>query len=422
MPIKWLFLLLAAGTIISAGKAKAQNQPVEETYSQAKLAIWCETIFFVYQDHGADSLGQRLDCNNWEAFRQSLRPNYLQANTFFQSIEKPEIYEGYSSNEAKLTKLVEEIGRKLKSSPARQNNPSRREAVDSLQAELLQLAQSPVLFSGGEGTENEPLLTNGSTQRSNTSGQEAAATEEDEEETGSGWFSWPEFLQWFFIVVLLAATAALWNENRKLKRNVGIRMARRKQEIAGLAQENVRKARPEPQFSNGLSRSEVLQLIRSENSKLQKQLSGNRPKQAENQQKQAERPPETAASVSRQEDVVTAQAQERNGEQASPGIYYDKLPFKGGFHHNQLSAQRHPDSIYSIEVLKRKPDEAEFWVTEDADIQKYAMENGLSFFEEACEYDQVEENPSRVRNLERGKLRKKGHLWQIEKKVKVSFE
>lgn len=421
MPSNRLFLLLVAGLTLFSAKAKAQNRPVEETYSQAKLAIWCETIFFVYQDNGADSLGQRLDCNNWEAFRQSLRPNYLQANTFYQSIEKPEIYEGYSSNEAKLTKLVEEIGRKLKTSPGRQTNPSRRQAVDSLQAELLQLAQNPVLFSGGEVTLDEPRLANGSQQQTNNSEQDIT-TEENEEAAENGGFSWWEFLQWFFIVLLLLATAGLWNENRRLKRNISIRMARRKEEIAGLAQENVRKSRPEPQFSKGLSRSEVLQLIRSEHSKLRRQQAESTPKQTETQQEQAEHPPEPVAPVSRQEDVVEAQEQEKNGEQASPGIYYDKLPFKGGFHHNQLSKQRHPDSIYSIEVLKRRPDEAEFWVTEDADIQKYAMENGLTFFEEACEYDQVEENPSRVRNLERGKLRKKGHLWQIEKKVKVSFE
>lgn len=417
MPIKRLFLLLAAGITIVL-KVHGQVNPVEETFDQAKLAIWCETVFFIYQDNGADSLGQQLDCNNWEVFQQSLRPNYLQTNTFFQSIEKPQIYQGYSTNEAKLTKLVEEIGKKLKSAPVRQNRPYRVQAVDSLQAELLQLAQNPVLFSGREVSQGSPSLTNDSQQVANVESQQAAT----EEEAENGWFSWSEFLQWFLIILLLAASAALWSENKKLKKNIGIRMARRKQEIAGLAQRNVRKAEPEPRLSQGLSRSEVLQLIRSEHNKLQKEQSGKKLIQAENQQKQAERPAEAVRPVSPPQDAVEEQAQEKNGEQVRPGIYYDKLPFKGGFHHNQLSTQRHPDSIYSIEVTNRKPDEADFWVTEDAEIQKYAMENGLSFFEEACEYDQVEENPSRVRNLEKGKLRKKGHLWQIEKKVKVSFE
>lgn len=427
MPTKLLFLLLALVAFAGPRPAIAQGSSADGAYEQAKLAIWCETVVFIYHDYGADSLVRRLDCNNWEIFRQSLRPNYLQSLTFFQAIERPEIYAGYSTNEAKLSKLVDEIGRKLKSSSTRQNNPSRLQAVDSLQRELLQLAQNEALFVNSDMGQEE---LEAKEQPRKPQAAQTTLTDEDTEDVG---ISWWELLQWLLIAMLIAATAALWVQNKKLKREVGIRMARRKQEIAGLAQKNVRKAQPEPQLSKGLNRSEVLQLIRSEQGKLQKQLQvDNRPKeigssrqdkvrQAGEVPKPAEQPrqPEPQSTGREAEEIPVP---EKNGEPANPGIYYDKLPFKGGFHHNQLSRQRNPDSIYSIEVLGRHPDEAEFWVTEDADIQKYAMENGLSFFEEACEYDQVEENPSRVRNLEKGRLRKKGHLWEIEKKVKVSFE
>lgn len=424
MPTKLLWLLLVSGLLLCAGKANAMQSSADESFERAKLAIWCESISFIYQDNGADSLTRRLDCNNWELFRQSLQPNYLQANAFFQAIEKPEIYAGYSTSEAKLSKLVEEIGKRLKASSVRQNNSSRQQAVDSLLAELYQLAQNPALFSDGEVVQGERPLRHENAQQAGNAAQEEAAAEDTKE----GWFSWSELLQWLLLGIVLAAIAALWIENKKLRREVGIRMERRKQEIAGLAQRNVKKIQSEPQLNKGLSRSEVLQLIRSEHEKLQKQLRAAAKPKEESQLRAENKNSVQPEPLSQTEPVIPPAAAtdklspERNGEQASPGIYYDKLPFKGGFHHNQLSKQRHADSIYSIEVLGQKPDEAEFWVTEDADIQKYAMENGLSFFEEACEYDQVEENPSRVRNLEKGRLRKKGHLWQIEKKVKVSFE
>lgn len=430
MPIKPLYLyrLLLTVAVLLAAPAKGQDLPAEETFDQARLAIWCETIYFIYEDYNADSLGQQLDCKNWPAFRESIKPNHLQVYSFFQAIEKPEIYAGYNSNEAKLNKLVEEIGRRLKSSPSRQQNAARRQRVDSLQTALQDLAQKPVVLPGSQT--GQLTVQESAAQDQELVREEAAQEEAVQEEAAQQGFPWAELLQWLLIALLLAAVVWLWMENRRLRKNIGIRMARRKQEIAVLAQEKIQAPAPEFQASSAssLSRAEIMQLIRSELAKVQKQQqSRNKERQSRQAAERSSAPIPAQAHPEGQEEPVSTSpsqgvVQEAQSKQASPGIYYDKLPLKGGFHHNQLSAQRHPDSIYSIEVSGQRPDEAEFWVTEDAEIQKYAMENGLSFFEEACEYDQLEEHPSRVNNLERGRLRKQGQLWQIEKKVKVSFE
>lgn len=441
MPTKYMFGLFLAGGLLISLKAPAQVVTDSLQFREAKLRIWCEAIGFVYQDYGADSLSKTLNCRSWEGLQQSITHNTLQVNSFFQAIEKPSIYQGYTTFDAKLQKLRDEIVRKLKSSPGRIADPVRLKKVDSLQESLLLAAASA---PSQENTDQQevavPVRQESSLNKSNTaavsrSQQENTTLPEDEENT----MNWTEIAQWTLLLLLTAGLVLLWAKYNKLESDMNQRMKRRKQEISAISRINESmvppqgKAKPAPAVAPALSKAEVQSLIHSEIDKLRQQQKTNRQqaearhgtKRQEPQERSQPQPakqPAVEKTQPRPQAVNAEQKETRETGKPEAGIFYDKLPFKGGFHQNQLSTHRHPDSIYSIQLLPEKPDEAEFWVTEDQEVQKYAMQNGLSFFEEACDYNQVEENPSRVRNLEKGKLRKNGHLWQIEKKVKVTFE
>lgn len=424
-------LCLAAGIFMNLD-VSAQETSDSLQYRQAKLEIWCETIQFVYQDNGADSLRKTLNCKDWESLRQSIQPNHLQAYSFFQSIEKPSIYQGYSTYDAKLAKLVDEIGKKLKSSPSRTTNSSRLRKVDSLESALRMTA---LASSGSRGSNTVSAISDEQKGEANSnqlalvlSRQENINLSEGEEEP----MDWIEIAQWALLLLLSAGFALLWVKNNQLQKELNERMNRRKQEISAISRlKETTTPASVIQKSESLTKPDVQNMVKAEIEKLRQQQKAlrqeqlSKTKQVEIQRKEqepAQPQPTEKQQVSRSPEPETLQPALKEEGVADPGLYYDKLPFKGGFHQSQLSTHRHPDSIYSIQVLANKPDEAEFWVTEDHEVQKYAMQNGLSFFEEACEYKQVEENPSRVRNLEKGKLRKNGHLWQIEKKVKVNFE
>ena len=390
-------------------------------YQQAKLEIWCETAQFIYQDYEADSLLEGLNCQSWEQFRQSLRPNHLETYAFFEAIEKPSIYAGYTSVEAKLAKLVEEISKKLKASSSRRGNAVRLQSVDQLQQELASIAANPVA-----PIENSPEVSSAEPEEADLSQEEEEKPAEEVEnaeavvEEGR---DWAEMLQWILLGLSLGLSGWLFTQNSQLKKELDLRMSRRKQEIGSLtrqteAQQNKKIKVPEP----GLNEAEVTRLIRKEIEKIRQQQKVRQQKAAVSAERQEPvRTPEPPVQPPKPRIEQVPEKQQERPPQPS-GLYYDKLPFKGGFHQNQLSERLQSDSIYTIQVLGDRPEEARFWVTEDHEVQKYAMQNGLSFFEEACEYEQLEESPSRVRNLEKGQLRKKGNLWQIEKKVKVSFE
>ncbi|WP_017731574.1 hypothetical protein [Nafulsella turpanensis] len=417
MPIKRLtgFVIFLS---LWAGSCFAQAPLDSLQYRQAKLKIWCETAQFIYQDYKADSLLKGLNCLNWEQFRQSLRPNHLETYTFFEAVEKPAIYAGYTSFEAKLGKLVEEISKKLKASSSRRGNQARLQSVDQLQQKLSVIVAQPEVFSESiAGAADE-----GVTVPPGESEMQSSNVEEAKAELEEGW-GWTELLQWLLIGLSLALSGWLWGQNKQLKKELNQRMQRRKQEIGSLTRQSEAQLKkkvkiPEP----GLGEAEVTHLVRKEIDKIRQQQKAKQQRMVVSASKEEGSQPKPASSPVEQEKPRPAVENHQESRNGPAGLYYDKLPFKGGFHHNQLSPQLQPDSIYTIQLMSDRPEEARFWVTEDHEVQKYAMQNGLSFFEEACEYGQVEENPSRVRNLEKGQLRKKGNLWQIEKKVKVSFE
>lgn len=428
MPTSVSFFLLLSLWLLP-GFSQSQVVSDSSQYRQAKLGIWCETTRFIYIDNSADSLLTRLNCRSWDALRGSLQLNALGEKDFFEAIEKPAIYAGYTTYDAKLSKLIDEIGKKLRASRSRQARDPQLQSVDSLQRALAVIAANPAASTPAAELQEEqgPVVNEGAQSPQGQAVSQSPGEEPEEETAIAAGLPWLEVGQWVLLLLMAGLLAWLFKRNALLEQELNSRMAKRKQEIATLAVRKdkdplpVAKASPAPPpVAAGLEEKEVLRLIRKELDRFrqQQQMKANRPAPQGNQQKPA--PPKKEV-VEKPEPLATPQ-ESRNEAPVEAGIYYDKLPFKGGFHQNHLSRQPHADSIYTIQVLGERPEEAAFWVTEDQDVQKYAMQNGLSFFEEACDYSQVEESPSRVRNLEKGVLRKRGHLWQIEKKAKVSFE
>ena len=269
MPIKAFFFMLLPLCFLSR---PAQTQTIADSsqYRQVKLGIWCETTRFIYVDNGADSLLQRLDCRNWEALRSSLQRNALGERAFFEAVEKPAIYAGYTTYDAKLSKLIEEISKKLKSAPGRRSNEARLQGVDSLQRKLAIMAVNPQTYAPAEVPEQRPTAYEEAQRPSGQQTNQSLAQEAEEETVAEAGMPLLEIVQWGLLLILAALLGWMFKRNAALEKELNLRMAKRKQEIATLAVKKdkdplpVAKPAPAAPVPAGLEEKEVLRLIRKE--------------------------------------------------------------------------------------------------------------------------------------------------------------
>lgn len=432
MTVKKISLLLWLGCLsfLSAGAqspaAPAENVSADSSaFEQGRLRIWCETTRFVYEDNGADSLLPSLNCQTWESLRAAMNrtDGSLGVLRLMNSVDKPAIYQGFSTDEAKLQKLVGEISTKLKQSPVRRSNISRLNKVDSLQQQLMLLVRQvdpASMQAEADGAMQRPLPEE--------EYEPALEAEEGPATQPTTGLPWNELLQWLLLLTLTGL--ALWRMREYEQRH-----RRMKREFRELEQQvnsfiiNSTQAVPPPAARKSLSEAEVRNLILEE---LQQERThkeapvakaANLPKA-----KPAPSPlPSTADALQTAPDPGLSEpslppAAPLPQQEKPSELFYDKMPFRGGFHEHELSKERQRDSLYTLRLGSTLTGEADYWITEDPEIQRYAMQNGMSFFEEGCEFSQVDENPSRVVNEQKGKLRKEGSVWKIVQKAVVRFE
>ena len=414
MTAKSLLLLIFVGCLSqSVAVEAAQNDSL--TFNQGRLRIWCETARFVYEDNGADSLLPSLNCQSLETLKNSMASTdgSLGVMRLMNTIDKPAVYKGFSTTEAKLQKLANEISSRLKQSSVRRTNPARLNRVDSLQQQLLLVARQVGAQAAEVNEGAKPAAPVASGEPAAVPTAAIAETESD--------IPWNEVLQW--LTLLLLAGLLFWR-----LRELEQRYSRLKREFRSLEKQvnefMIATINPGPlsTASDGLSAKEVRNVVKEE-------LRQNRPAAP----KTTAPPTETAESPVQPVPIpatvhvpapalAQAPAATHVRQESDNGLYYDKLPYRGGFHQNEMSRERQRDSLYTIRVYQDQPNEGEYWITEDSEVQRYAMQNGLSFFEEGCEFTEVDENPGRVVNEQKGRLRKEGGVWKIYQKAKVRFE
>lgn len=467
MTVKWRMLLLFAAAWLVQPLTLFALQNDSLAFDQGRLRIWCETARFVYEDNGADSLLPSIHCQSLEALKNSMASTdaNLGVLRLMNSVDKPAIYKGFSTDEAKLQKLSGEIARRLKQSSVRQNNPVRSNRVDSLEQQLRLVARQTGLQSEAGGA-----IADSPTAAATDASDEVVVlpTTGDVADRTSASLPWNEILQWIAILVL--GGLLFWR-----LRDLEHRYSRLKREYRTLEKQvnefiinNVYPG-PSPIMDEVVTETEVRNVVKEE-LRQNKPMAKNTPAGARAPQPPTAAPqphapaskpasaapqppstphrtptaapqPPTAAPLQDAGDVQVspqplstpapvplpplntknypATAEGNDGEE---GLYFDKMPFRGGFHQNEMSRERQRDSLYTIRVLPGQSNEAEYWISEDPDVQRYAMQNGFSFFEEGCEFTEVEENPARVVNEEKGRLRKDGTVWKILQKAKVRFE
>ncbi|AHM63101.1 hypothetical protein D770_24280 [Flammeovirgaceae bacterium 311] len=398
----------------------AQNDSL--AFHHARLRIWCETTRFVYEDNGADSLLPSVNCQSWEALNNSMAATdaSLGVQRLMNSVDKPAVYQGFTSTEAKLQKLVTEISTRLKQSSVRRTNAVRLNRVDSLQQQLMLIArqvgaQSEELAATDNGAADDASAAQGPVVPVSDSATSATGTD----------LPWNEILQWLAILAL--GGYLFW----RLYDLEG-RYARLKREFRTLEKQVnefvIATVSPGPMPDDkppGLTETDVRKLVIDELMQLEEATKPELTKPdaataAPAQQQELPKTPAAPAPVPPAPASTPAPASAN--KDADSALFYDKMPFRGGFHQNEMSRERQRDSIYTISVVPGGTGEAEYWVTEDPEVQRYAMQNGLSFFEEGCDFTEVEENPGRVVNEEKGRLRKDGSIWKIQQKAKVRFE
>jgi hypothetical protein len=448
-----LTLLLTFSLAISLAYAQEEGSAA---YEQTRRRMWCETFRFIYQDNGGDSLLSTLNCNSWDAMLEHAQTYDAQFGTyrFYQAVDKPAIYEGISVEEQKLNKLAGEIQYKLMD--RRKGNKRKEVAVDSLYKVLQRTALMMVASPEGEAVETnnlagqqEPAATD-----SDTGQSEVVLDQRQGLDSNNSAYNMNEILQWLFIALLAGLGYWLYQQFAAMRKRIhDLRKKNEKLESLYFSPSadapEGRSAAP-ANTTAGLTEPEVLAIIKRELEKsppkaeaqpsakaiVEKTFTGNSPKIGKSLAKdidaKAPEPDSTPAMPEEKKQVPPQEKTEVNPEPAaakppvsppeSPAKLYDKMPVRGGFHQGAMSKSLQRDSVFTIQPKAENQQEAYYWVTEDTEVQKYAMQNGLSFFEEGCEVEEVKENPARVVNLEKGLLRKDGPSWQIVHKAKIKFE
>ncbi|WP_084443829.1 hypothetical protein [Hymenobacter roseosalivarius] len=129
--------LLFAG-LLSANTTHAQTELGKPTLDEAKTQIWCATARFVYEDTGVPNLKSTLRCDgSLSAFENSIKAD---KQSVYSRLYKPlegrgAIYNGLTTDPARLSKLTTEIINRLKT-PARTNDPARMQRLTALEAGL----------------------------------------------------------------------------------------------------------------------------------------------------------------------------------------------------------------------------------------------------------------------------------------------
>ncbi|EMR04110.1 hypothetical protein [Cesiribacter andamanensis] len=427
--------LLALLLCLYAQPLFAQAPADSAAFAQGRLRIWCETTRFVYEDNQADSLLPSLNCQSWEGLRASMTrtDGSLGVLRLLNGVDKPAIYQGYATTEARLQKLVSEITNRLRQSPVRRNSPARLQGVDSLQQQLLLLVRQTDPEPAPSGSA-DPLAGSRPEEEESNEALYPPVAGASQADTGSGPLPWNEILQWLLLLVLTGF--GIWRVREYEERH-----SRMKREFRTLEKQvnefmiaNLQAPAP-PSAKKALSELEVRKVVKEELKQSKPEPAArlaNTPKPSQQPGQQQQQPPVQTSptlppppeqpAVQAQPAPPSAAAERSAGTEDTAGLYYDKMPFRGGFHQHELSRERQRDSLYTIRLGGAPQGEADYWVTEDPEIQRYAMQNGMSFFEEGCDFSGMEENPSRVVNEQKGRLRKEGSVWKIIQKARVRFE
>ena len=133
--VRFLLFLLAPTL-----PAPAQTPLGQPSLDESKVQIWCAATRFVYDDAGRPHLKSTVRCmgSDLPGLVASIRPDSLRVySLLYQPIEgRGTIYNGKQDNPARLQALVKAIIAKLKSSPARRNDPERLARVAALETAL----------------------------------------------------------------------------------------------------------------------------------------------------------------------------------------------------------------------------------------------------------------------------------------------
>ena len=424
--------------VLSQLNTLAQTQQ-DLAFEETRKRIWCETFRFIYKDNGGDSLLTTLDCTSWDAMLEHTKEHDIKygAYRFYTSVDKPAIYQGIVVEEQKLNKLAGEIQYKLLDK--RKGNKRKEASVDSLYKVLQRIAYMMVGSTNAEVSAGKLQQTSG-----DGIGPDSANQPDDEvildqqanlSETDSG-INWSEWLQWLFILLSFGGIYYLYTQNALLRKKLrGIR--NQTQEIQNFYTNS---SKPEPEVASqptSITEDRVKELIEEEVRKHQPVPASskpeNKPEPYEDENVETKihtRDPATLINPEKIANSTESQPVSENKPKNpvqqpaanKPVFLYDKMPVRGGFHQGGLSKTPQRDSVYIIQPKPDNPQEAHYWINEEPEVQKYAMQNGLSFFEEGCTVDVVLENPTRVINVKKGLLKKEAPSWQIVEKARIKFE
>ncbi|QIL76730.1 hypothetical protein [Hymenobacter sp. HDW8] len=137
------FAPLLLGVILSASSVHAQTELGKPTLDESKTQIWCATAKFVYEDTGVPELKSTLRCDgSLQAFENSIKADKQSVySRLYKPLERGAIYNGLTTDEARLNKLTTEIINRLKN-PARTNDPVRMQRLTALETGLKGFVQN----------------------------------------------------------------------------------------------------------------------------------------------------------------------------------------------------------------------------------------------------------------------------------------
>ena len=449
-----LLLLLLSALPLTAPAQITLGQP---SLDEQKAQIWCAAVKFVYDDTGTPALKKTVRCGgSLKTLENSIKADKQGVySLLYQPLEgRGAMYQGLSSDKARLQKLRDEIINRLKSSPSRRGSPARLRAVDALAATLTTYVDSGTPPGDvGRATEAGPdTLTDEApvgitVDPADNPNYAPPAPAGNRDGVLSSLFAPIAF------ILALLALVLFWLLRGSL-RAVVRRVDQHRQELewvrtgtAGSAPAAEAGAFTPAQHAavEKLVRqrvaAEVQRLLELEQADAPAEAPAPAPAPAAFVAAPAayslpaaphlETPipagPPSAAPRDEFDSLVApvplpAPEPPAAAEAAPVRRYYAPAPTNGAFSEEGFSAESQADSLYEITLDFATPDAATFRVNEDPTVYAAVFEGHEHRLRAACTYPQPEEPVQYIVNDAPGTLRRTGETWQIEQPAQVHFE
>jgi hypothetical protein len=390
-------LFVAVGSL---SHLQAQEQ-VEQQYAIVRLELLCKTIRFILTENNAEAQAYKVNCATPEQLEKSIPPEYTQASLIFKMF-RTKNYTSYGKGklDARLNKLIKDLNTELtKLNRDRQWQENVRVLnvqLSETKTDVLEQIKKGTYQTDTTATQDEPATIPTPQPQTNPTNLQSPAQSSS-------------YMPVYFILLFLILAGGigfLYWQIRRLKEDMIAIEESFDDQFIQIAQ------RLEA-FSTHQAYQSLQQQFHFLNDQLNAAVQEINTLKTRNEYKMSA------------EELFSKRTEHLEKLNINPAIqvYYAKYrPDIGGFAVADLRTEASRDSIFKLEVNLENGNQAGFQIVQRNEFHTIALQNAEAMLAPACEYVNPPYNDYRILNLESGIAEKRGAVWIILKKAKISFE